>query len=123
MATYACHRVICQSAACGHGANRCLVAPKIYWQHVTFSIEDVVFVDDAACLVEGAVCFDDGRYALLVSQFTAPEVVSKTATRWELRRREFPYLLFLDGRYVTHAAMWDFEDELHVLILALSNKP
>ena len=103
----------------GHGALECISAAKIYWQHVTYAADDMILVDGGTpCFVEAAVCFDGCRFALLVSQCTAGAEVTHTASRWRLRRDQAPCILFLDERrYVKHAAMWDFEDALHVLVI------
>ena len=102
-----------------HGASDCRVASKLFWEQVTYRVNDIILVDKGTpCFVEAALCFDGSRYALLVSQCTAGVHVTATASRWEMHR-EKNGVLFLDGsRAIEIPAMWDIEDALHVLVLA-----
>ena len=101
-----------------HGASQCLVATSMFWGQVTYSCDDLLLVDKGTpCFVEAALCFDGCRFALLVSQCAAGKQVTHAASRWE-KHREHSGVLFLDeGRAIKHAAMWDLEDALHVLVL------
>lgn len=101
-----------------YGASQCLVAKKLRWQQVTYTCDSIVFVDAGSpCLVLAGICFDGCKFALLVAQCGGREQVSTTACRWELRE-EISYVFFLgEGREIKFPAMWEFEDEKHVLVL------
>ena len=79
-----------------HGASQCLVATSMFWEQISYSIDDLILVDTGTpCFVEAALCFDGCRFALLVSQCTAGVHVTHTASRWEMHR-EHSGVLFLD---------------------------
>ena len=100
------------------GASECLVAKSVYWAQVMYSVGDGIFVDAGTpCFVEAALCLDGLRFALLVSPCTAAEHVTLTASRWEMHRGHSGVLFLDEGRAIKHAAMWDLEDALHVLVL------
>ena len=88
------------------------------WEQIVYSIDDLIFVDSSTpCFVDAAPCFDGCRFALLVSQCSAGVHVTHTASRWEVHREHSGVLFLYEGRAIKQAAMWDFEDVLHVLVL------
>ena len=92
------------------------------WQHVAYAAGDVVFFDGMPCMLECMLRFqslDRRSFAFLVVPFTDEVRVTATASRWRARHDLQYHVAYLSPTSVVqHAALYDIEDEEHVLVIA-----
>ena len=103
--------------AAAYGFNKCMFAFRATVNHITYCFGDLLVVDDDAhCMIECVMCFEDVAYAMVVTPLADKMLVTSTASTWDVCDDALE-VLWLEDHRLRCAEFWLKQADGRLLVL------